>query len=167
MLKYFLCFLGLLGFLYFPVVGPAYDTNKDIQIKLEEGVLERKGGEFFDIVQVGTPISSHVIIIPTRSYRADGRDEQGNKICFYYIDFQNEIKAYISSVPQDPIDILAEGNEVYLMYLLEVSRVAETDGGLVEIINRCKHSQAVGLGIKPSLETDETGILEDFGEDEN
>jgi hypothetical protein len=95
--------------------------------------------EDFDVVQRGVAISKHFLVITTPHYQSDGKDLAGNKYCFYYCDFGKGIKIYISVEPQwAPIDVLKEGNEEYLGYLLDVSEVVNEDGGVKSLIKACK-----------------------------
>ena len=116
----------------------ARDTSKDIPIKLVEGVSEFLNGTLYDIVQTGIPISKHLVVIRTTAYQADGYDPWGNKLCFYYVDIFNGIKVYVSPVAQDPIDVMAEGNEAYLDYLIDVGEAVFSDGGIGNLVRACK-----------------------------
>ena len=112
-------------------------TSKDIEITLGGGVTQIINGVHQDIVQMGTPISKHLVVIPTAQYQADGEDTWGDKLCFYYVDFNKWIKMYISPIERDPVDVLAKGNEAYLGYLLDVGEIVFEDGGISMLIRAC------------------------------
>ena len=123
------------------VVSPpalARDTSKDIPIKLVEGVSEFLNGTLYDVIQTGIPISKHLVVILTTAYQADGYDPRSNRLCFYYVDIFKGIKVYVSSVAQDPIDVLAKGNEAYLDYLIDVGEAIFSDGGIGNLVRACK-----------------------------
>ena len=117
-------------------------TNKDLDITLGGGVSQIINGVHQDVVQVGVPISKHLIVVLTTQYQADGIDSEGSKLCFYYVDFNKKIKVYISIIERDPIDVLVEGNETYLDYLIEVGEVVFGDGGIYNLIRACKNGYA-------------------------
>ena len=116
----------------------ARDTSKDIKITLVEGVSAFLNGTTYDIVQTGTPISKHLVVVPTTQYQADGYDPRGNKLCFYYIDLFKGVKIYVSSVAQAPVNVLAKGNEAYLDYLIDVGEAVFSDGGIGNLVRACK-----------------------------
>jgi len=135
-----LCFLALLGLLAFPTGGAAYDFSKDVQIFLDGGVSQIVNGVHQDIVQTGTPVSKHLIVVPTTSYAADGHDQDGNKICLFYLDLAYGLKVYVSVEPREYVDIFAEENEVFKILLLDASRVVEEEGGMKTLIRRCENN---------------------------
>jgi hypothetical protein len=91
---------------------------------------------FSPIVEVGIPVSEHILIVKSCHCLDNAKDKSGNEYYFYMVDMHNGLKALITETKLEPFQELDDKTKEFCEIVrIEIAK----DGGIEKLVKKFKY----------------------------